>query len=197
MVFWSDLENKPWLDTWLTSPVPDTLTEDPDFERFLQDRDANKWRSATFYSLLTVLVLRNGRNRSTADDETDQTLLGPFAMNQERARSDILGLLQAVTEDGLHEEIEEAVAKIAKLAGELALEIGVHRAFMQLQWPERGSVVEIGPHFIDCHDGDVARGSEETVDLVVCPRFAVIGDGRSDFRRHRSIHPGGIYPLRS
>lgn len=63
--------------------------------------------------------------------------------------------------------------------------------------PSSGESVQIGQEFIDCEDDDIASGTVEEVELVVCPYFYKIGDGSKDFSTIKPIVPGKIYPRRS
>ncbi|KAK1758846.1 hypothetical protein QBC47DRAFT_96388 [Echria macrotheca] len=171
-----------------TGPLP----EEPDLECFKTDKEANKWRSATFHSILSSM-LRRARQPPAEGDDSQPGLLTPYAANQNRVREGILDILREVTNGQLLEDIEDEVGKIARLGAELALEVGVHRGFIEIRLPERGSIVEIGSHYVDCHDGDAARGTEEQVDLAICPRFSMTADGS---RREKTMHPARIYPRR-
>ena len=166
------------------------------------------WRCATFRSILVVVAPRDqqpgppgGEQDGNPGEEAPDAKAGgspptPWAQNRAKVEESILALLRDVTESELHDEILTRVTEITKLAGELALEAGVHRAFLGLSVPDRGDVVEMGPDFVDCEDGDAARGEVETVELVVRPRLFCIGDGLDDVATERSIHAGEIYPAR-
>ncbi|KAK0732048.1 hypothetical protein B0H67DRAFT_640358 [Lasiosphaeris hirsuta] len=180
----------------LLAPAEDPIP-DPDLELFRTDQAANRWRSATFHSI--VCSIKSASESSSQDDEAQQaqTLVTPFTANQAKVKAQILDVLREVTQNPLLEEIEDKVGDIVSVAGALALEIGVHRAFLGLAVPQRGEQVQIGHEFIDCEDGDAARGAFETVDLVVSPHLFRVGDGRGDLTTTKAIHPGEIYPVRS
>ncbi|KAK3935292.1 hypothetical protein QBC46DRAFT_397856 [Diplogelasinospora grovesii] len=170
-------------------PVP---SADADYNIFGRNKDANRWRSATFQSIVSAVASEDGKKLSS-----DQAVVTPFVDNLAKVEQDILDMLNIVTNGQVGTEIKEKVSEIASLAGFLALEIGVHRACFGLSVPGRGESVQIGQEFVDCEDGDAARGEFETVDLVVCPHLFKIGDGRGDFTTLKSISPGEIYPIRT
>jgi hypothetical protein len=117
--------------------------------------------------------------------------------NLEKVKQDILNVLKEATKAEVTQEIENKVAGIASLAGELALEVGIHRAYLELTLPARGESVQIGSEFVDCEDGDGARGTLEEVDLAVSPILLRVGDGRGDLSTSKAIFPGAICPVRS
>ncbi|KAM7196826.1 hypothetical protein V8F33_005945 [Rhypophila sp. PSN 637] len=138
-----------------------------------RDRENNRWRSATFQSILTVVTARRETN-----------------LPYQEAKP-------AATNGQVGKEIEDKVDKVTFLAAELALEIGVHRAYLGLRFPKQCEKVAIGRDSVVCEDGDPARGLSDEVELVVCPQFVKIGDGRSDLTTSKSIFRGEIYPVRS
>ncbi|KAK3312177.1 hypothetical protein B0H66DRAFT_485605 [Apodospora peruviana] len=178
----------------IKTPVPDANFDIHDLWR---DKEANRWRSATFQSVMAIMAGKGGKNGSAdTADEGGQTVGNLYVMNRVKLKKDILAVLEEATSDQLAGEIEEKLDEITCLAGELALQIGVHRACLGLEMPATGESVIIGPEFVDCEDGAAARGETEEVDLVVCPHFFKVGDGRSDLKTRKSIFPGEIYPVR-
>lgn len=105
-------------------------------------------------------------------------------------------MLQQVCTKGISEEIGKTVRHLVTTAGELALELGVQRAELGLEMPERGSQVQIGQNFVDCFDGDADRGLFKEVVLAVSPRLYKRGDGRGDMRTVKVIFHGEIYTPR-
>ncbi|KAK3353911.1 hypothetical protein B0T25DRAFT_453808 [Lasiosphaeria hispida] len=175
----------------------DSSLAEPDLELFRRDQAANRWRSATFHSI-ACSIKASGESSSQGDEaQQAQPLVTPFTANQAKVKAEILGILRGATQNPLLEEIEDKVGEITSVAGALALEVGVHRAYLGLAVPQRGELVQIGHEFIDCEDGDAARGTFETVDLVVSPHLYRVGDGRGDLTTAKAIHPGEIYPVRS
>ncbi len=175
-------------------------SEEHVLEAIQKRKEVNRWRSATFHSIASAVMPRDEMNqRAAADAKTElgDLVVTPFIENQTRVRDDILAILTEVTEGGVGKEIEDEVANVTALAGELALEAGVHRSFLSLSSLDRGDVFQVGFEFIDCEDGDSARGLFATVDLVVSPHFVRVGDGRGDLATKRTICHGEIYPARS
>lgn len=171
---------------------PDIL---PDIHVLCQDRETNRWRSATFQSIMAIVTARTSGSSGSETGKPD--LRSTYAENRSKVQREILDVLNEATNNRVAREIEEKVDEITGLAGELALEMGVHRAYLGLEFPNRGDQVVIGRDFIDCEDGDPAGGMLEEVDLVVCPRFFKIGDGRGDMTASKSIFRGEVYPKRA
>ena len=165
---------------------------DEAFELFRTDKEANKWRSATFQSIL-MAVNPKGKKGQPANGE----LVRPFAENRQKVHDDILDVLNRVCNNQVQPEIAEKVVEIVQLAGELALEFGSQRAELALDVPGKGESITIGPEFVDCEDGESARGKMEEVELLVLPKLFRVGDGRNDLRSRKIIVPGEIYPKRS
>lgn len=158
-----------------------------DFTLFKRDKVANRWRSATFQSIVSALA----SNPSQSED----AVLTPFARNQTEVEQHIFSILQEVANVEAIDGVRETVAEIVRKAGELALQIGVHRASLGIALPRNGEPVKIGHEYIDCEEGDSAFGSVLDVDLAVSPLFYKIGDGRDDLLTVKPIVPGEIYPL--
>lgn len=180
------------LSTMTEAYAPDASFDLYDFWR---DREVNRWRSATFQSIMAIVTEKNGKRVASEGDKMD--LEDPYSINRARVHDEILTLLNEATNNQVASGIEEKVSEVTCLAAELALEIGAHRAYLGLELPEKGDTVSIGPDFVDCEDGNAARGESEEVELVVCPRFFKIGDGRHDMTTRKSIFPGEIYPVRT
>ncbi|KAK4209511.1 hypothetical protein QBC37DRAFT_430352 [Rhypophila decipiens] len=159
-----------------------------------RDLENNRWRSATFQSILTVVTAR--RETKLPYQEAKPAVDSPYFRNRAAVRAEILGLLNEATNGQVGKEIEEKVDEVTFLASALALEIGVHRAYLGLRFPRQGEKVAIGRDFVDCEDGDPARGLSDEVELVVCPQFVKVGDGRNDLTTSKSIFRGEIYPVR-
>lgn len=163
------------------------------FELFRTDKEANKWRSATFQSIFMAVSPRGQKKNQAANGH----LVKPFADNRQKVQDDILDVFNQVCNDGVSPEIAENIVKIVQLAGELALEFGSQRAELALDTPAKGDSITIGPEFVDWEDGESERGSMKEVDLVVLPKLFRVGDGRNDLKTRKIIVPGEIYPRRS
>ncbi|KAK1754395.1 hypothetical protein QBC47DRAFT_383810 [Echria macrotheca] len=161
-----------------------------EFEIFRTNLDANKWRSATFQSIFTVVFpkgLKKGQQPSGL-------MVRLFSSNMDRVRRDIEALLEENSDGGVLGELESDIVRIVQLAGELALEFGCQRALLGVESPMTGETVKIGQGFVDCQDGDANRGHIKEVDLVVAPKLFRVGDGRNDLKTVKVICSGDIYP---
>ncbi|KAK3343608.1 hypothetical protein B0T25DRAFT_463207 [Lasiosphaeria hispida] len=167
--------------------------QEESFDVFRDDKEANKWRSATFQSIM-MAVFPKGQRKGLA---SSGGMVGTFRTNRDKVYGEIRDILNEVCTNGVAEEIEEGIANIVRLAGELALEFGSQRTQLWLEGPEKGSSVQIGQDFVDCQDGDGNRGAREEVELVVSPKFFRVGDGRNDLSTVKIIYPGEIYPKQS
>ncbi|KAK3315477.1 hypothetical protein B0H66DRAFT_345285 [Apodospora peruviana] len=163
------------------------------FELFRTDKEANKWRSATFQSILMAVNPRGLKKAQSGGGDKVRS----YVENRQKVYDDILDILNQVCNDQVQPEITEKIVEIVHLAGELALEFGAQRAELALDAPGNGASITIGPEFIDCEDGESARGKEEEVELLVLPKLFRIGDGRNDLKTRKIIVPGEIYPKRS
>ncbi|KAK4202349.1 hypothetical protein QBC40DRAFT_321916 [Triangularia verruculosa] len=152
------------------SPKPPMI----DLSVFLQDPEANRWRSSTFASI---------RSRTTNP---------AMAINNAKVKREILGALSAVS-TALPEEITSKVEEIVSLAGDLALETGIHESHLGLLMPAAGTSVQIGQEFIDCEDEYTVSRTVENVELGVCPYFYRVGDGIGDFSTTWTIARGKVY----
>ncbi|KAK0615160.1 hypothetical protein B0T17DRAFT_497746 [Bombardia bombarda] len=170
----------------------DSRTQE-DFEPFYRDKYANGWRSATFQSIVAVVLPREGSRNSR-----QQSIANAHAENANQVKKSLLEALSSVC-DGVmvSEEIQDKVDETVRCAGELALEFGVHKAKICFGLPGHGDTVQIGAEFVDCEDGDSGRGALEVVELAVSPSLFMIGDGRNDLITANCLWPGEIYPRRS
>ncbi len=162
----------------------------PEFEYdiFHQDKEANKFRSAAFQSILMAAAPK-GQKEGQAEGGAVQT----YNENRKRVEQEILHILRSVCPQGISEEMEAVVTNIVHYAGRLALEFGSQRAELGLDAPKSGETVQIGQGFADCENGDGKRGTEE-VDLLVSPKLYRKGDGRNDLQTEKVIFAGEIYP---
>lgn len=163
------------------------------FELFRTNKEANKWRSATFQSILMAVSPKGQKKNQAANGP----LVKPFADNRRKVHDDILGVLNQVCNNQVQPEIAEKIVEIVQLAGELALEFGSQRAELALGTPAKGDSVTIGPEFVDCEDGETELGKTKEVELLVLPKLFRVGDGRNDLKTRKIIVPGEIYPRRS
>ena len=83
---------------------------------------------------------------------------------------------------------------MVQTAFELALQFGVQLAQLKVCSPQLGELIKIGEHFHDCEDGDLKKGVEYFVHLVVSPGLQKIGDGKSVKAAKKSIVPCEVYP---
>ncbi|KAB5583522.1 hypothetical protein GE09DRAFT_1212105 [Coniochaeta sp. 2T2.1] len=163
---------------------------------FHRDKEANKWRSATFQSIMAAVMPKPGGGRQASPAHA--VAMGTtYDQNCARVERDILAVLNEVANGVVHSELQDSVPEIARLAGELALEFGAQRSQLGLAFPLRGDNIQIGEQYVDCIDGDGGKGSYVAVDLVVCPSMFRVGDGRADMQSGRTIFPGEIYPMRT
>ena len=159
---------------------------------FRQDKQANKWRSATFQSISVALTASGERNPAP---DTPVAKLSANNVNQTVNR--IMGVLSEVSKlsnKKVSDEVEDEVREMANLCLEIALQFGIHSAELRLSVPERGEQITIGEEFQDCQDGDRYKGIVHAVDLVIVPGLQKIGDGRSDMTTKYIVVPCGIYP---
>ncbi|KAK3683331.1 hypothetical protein B0T22DRAFT_483199 [Podospora appendiculata] len=187
------------LDSGLAGAAPAASSghaPDESFRLFQTDKEANRWRSATFQSIMMAVMPKNHK-KGAAGTPSNTVIVQPYLDNRQKVHDQILLDLAEVCSSGVSSDIEEKVVDIVRLAGELALEFGSQRAGLGLHMPARGEGVKIGPEFVDCVDDDEARGVVEEVDLVVSPKLFRVGDGRNDLKVWKIIFPGEIYPRRS
>jgi len=158
---------------------------------FSTNKTANEWRSATFQSAVSVIV---GDESSAMSDNSASNL---SSLNVEEVADLIMSIfieVISVTNGSLRPEVENEILQITHLAREIALQFGVHPAYLRLVVPARGKSVEIGKDYHDCYDGDYYRGQIRKVDLVTSPGLQKVGDGRSDTTSTWTIVPCEIYP---
>jgi hypothetical protein len=173
-----------------------------ELEIFERDKEANKWRSATFQSVVAAVkppkaIGAGGSNQVSPAAFPSLNMSTAYAQNSSRVQTEILGVLDEVANGVVNGELQDSVPEITRLAGELALEFGAQRSQLGLMLPVRGDSIQIGEQFVDCTDGDGVKGSFVAVELVVCPCMFRIGDGRSDLQSGRTIFAGEIYPMRT
>lgn len=85
------------------------------------------------------------------------------------------------------------IREIAKLAREIALQFGVHPAYLRVVMPQRGQRVRIGEEYHDCYDGAANRGATYTVDLVRSLGLQKVGNGRGESQAVTTIVPCAIF----
>ncbi|KAK4180621.1 hypothetical protein QBC36DRAFT_177263 [Triangularia setosa] len=177
--------------TWRRLVAPSQQSDGaptPDFEVFFQDPDANRWRSSTFASMRSATA--------NASSQGPDQPLSPYAANIIKVKQDIVELLSAVTA-ALPEEINHKVDEIVSLAGEMALETGMHESHLGLLMPASGTSTQIGQEFLDCEDEYTVSQTTGNIELGVCPYFYRIGDGTGDFSTTWAIARGKVYIKRS
>jgi hypothetical protein len=128
---------------------------------------------------------------------TDSPLCNISRENVTKTVDRILDLLSEAAElsdNVLGPDVEENVREMVDVSLKIALQFGVQSAQLQLCSPEPGDHVKMGTDFHDCEDGDLKKGFEYEVDLVVAPGLQKIGDGRSNKASKRTIVPCEIYP---
>ncbi|KAK3396748.1 hypothetical protein B0T20DRAFT_500101 [Sordaria brevicollis] len=178
------------------------ITTDNDFlTPFFHSREANKWRSATFQSILMAVAPpsssmsgsgnktgnnNNARKSSTPSGtpgppENPTTTTTPYWANVNQVQTNIITLLSSICSEPLSPEIQSKVSELCRQAGELALQFGAQRAQLALEVPKRGDQVTIGTEsgWVDCEDGDSfggRRGVEVEVELCVSPKVYRVGD---------------------
>lgn len=119
------------------------------------------------------------------------------AENMQQTVNRILGVLSEVSKLSnslIRSDVEDEIQKMVNLAGEIALQFGVHTAQLRLSVPHRGAQIQIGEEFHDCEDGDFYRGTMYCVELVTFPGLERIGDGRFDMSSKQIVAPCEIYP---
>ncbi|KAK3386606.1 hypothetical protein B0H63DRAFT_468077 [Podospora didyma] len=176
-----------------SSNASGSYAQEQSFDLFRTDKEANKWRAATFQSIMMAVVPKGQKKGAAASGE----MVRPYTSNRKRVHDEISAILNAVCSNGATEELDKKVNDIIRLASELALEFGSQRAQLGLEMPGRGTDIQLGPDFEDYEDGGGTKGSLETVDLTVSPRLFRVGDGRSDLKTRKTIVPGEIYPRQS
>ncbi|KAK1773840.1 hypothetical protein QBC45DRAFT_386764 [Copromyces sp. CBS 386.78] len=202
-----------------------TTTTDADIlTPFFHSRDANKWRSATFQSILMAVAppsssmsgnkssSRKGQQQAPSPSGTpgppEHAASTLYQTNINQVQSQIVALLSSICSEPLSPEIQSKVSELARQAGELALQFGAQRAQLGLEVPKRGEQVKIGTEsgWVDCEDGDSfggRRGVEVEVDLCVSPKVYRIGDmdgrnmGDKKGAKVKDIVAGEVYPRRS
>ncbi|KAK3951894.1 hypothetical protein QBC32DRAFT_238215 [Pseudoneurospora amorphoporcata] len=202
-----------------------TATTDADMlTPFYHSRDANKWRSATFQSILMAVAppsssmsgnksnSRKGQQQAPSPSGTpgppEHAASTLYQTNINQVQAQIVALLSSICSEPLSPEIQSKVSELARQAGELALQFGAQRAQLGLEVPKRGEQVKIGTEsgWVDCEDGDSfggRRGVEVEVDLCVSPKVYRIGDmdgrnmGDKKGAKVKDIVAGEVYPRRS
>ncbi|EAA33991.1 hypothetical protein GE21DRAFT_3742 [Neurospora crassa] len=192
---------------------------------FFHSREANKWRSATFQSILmTVAPPSSSMSGSKSSSRKGQQagapsprgtpgppehpIATPYYTNINQVQSQIVALLSSICSEPLSSEVQSKVSELARQAGELALQFGAQRAQLGLEVPKRGEQVKIGTEsgWVDCEDGDSfggRRGVEVEVDLCVSPKVYRVGDmdgrnmGDKKGAKVKAIVAGEVYPRRS
>lgn len=190
---------------------------------FFYSREANKWRSATFQSILMAVAppsssmsgnkanARKAQQQAPSPSGTpgppEHPTTTPYWANINQVQTQIVALLSSICSEPLSPEIQSKVSELARQAGELALQFGAQRAQLALEVPKRGEQVKIGTEsgWVDCEDGDSfggRRGVEVEVDLCVSPKVYRVGDmdGRNMDRKTakvKAIVAGEVYPRRS
>ncbi|KAH7625275.1 hypothetical protein SMAC4_08181 [Sordaria macrospora] len=186
---------------------------------FFHSRDANKWRSATFQSILMAVAPPSSSNSRKGQQQQAPSPSGtpgppenpantPYHNNVNQVQSQIIALLSSICSEPLSPEIQSKVSELARQAGELALQFGAQRAQLGLEVPKRGEQVKIGTEsgWVDCEDGDSfggRRGVEVEVDLCVSPKVYRVGDmdgrnmGDKKGAKMKAIVAGEVYPRRS
>ena len=167
----------------LITPVPSTAE---DLKIFRTSEAGNKWRSATFQSAFSTIVAATPSNHSTA---------GVSYKNLESAIQRMSRVFSAVSQFSSRPcpTSESEIREIAKLAREVALQFGVHPAYLKVVMPQHGQRVQIGDEYHDCYDGAENRGEMYTVDLVKSAGLQKVGNGRGESQAVRTIVPCEIF----
>jgi hypothetical protein len=167
----------------LIIPVPSTAE---DLKIFRTSEAGNKWRSATFQSAFSTIVAATPSNHSTA---------GVSYKNLESAIQRMSRVFSAILQFSSLPcpTSESEIREIATLAREVALQFGVHPAYLKVVMPQHGQRVEIGEEYHDCYDGAENRGEMYTVDLVKSAGLQKVGNGRGESRAVRTIVPCEIF----
>jgi len=173
---------------WVSGRSPKTggSAHRDEFAVFRNDKEANKWRSATFQPIIMAASPKGHKGGQHSADGTVQV----FIRNCDKVHGEICGILEEVCPNGTREHIEVEVYRIVNLAGELSLEFGSQSALLGLHGPKRGERVQIGSDFIDCQDKNAKKDYLEEVDLMVSPKLYKVGDRRNDLKTKRSSFLG-------
>ncbi|KAK3491247.1 uncharacterized protein B0T23DRAFT_397261 [Neurospora hispaniola] len=198
-----------------------TTTDTDLLTPFFHSREANKWRSATFQSILMTVAPPSSMSGSTRKGQQagapsprgtpgppEHPTATPYYTNINQVQSQIVALLSSICSEPLSSEVQSKVSELARQAGELALQFGAQRAQLGLEVPKRGEQVKIGTEsgWVDCEDGDSfggRRGVEVEVDLCVSPKVYRVGDmdgrniGDKKTAKVKAIVAGEVYPRRS
>ena len=158
---------------------------------FSINKAANEWRSATFQSAVSVIT---GDESSAMSNNLTANLSASNVEHVANLITVIFVQVISVSNGSLRAETEEEIRHLTFLAREIAVQFGVHPAYLRLVVPARGESVEIGKDYHDCYDGDYYKGEIRKVDLVTTPGLQKIGDGRSDMTSKWTIVPCEIYP---
>ncbi|KAK0665367.1 hypothetical protein QBC41DRAFT_327906 [Cercophora samala] len=162
-----------------------------DYVEFLRnDKETNKWRSSTFQAVMAALLPKKDKAHSPLTDY----LSSPFFRNRNNVRENILTELRRICVGGIPQAIEQTVENMVFKASELALQFGMQRSELGLIFPQRNTLVRIGPEFVICYDNDAEHGMQKPVFLSVSPMCYKRGDGRNDTTSTKFISPGHIYP---
>ncbi|KAM7211659.1 hypothetical protein V8F06_012959 [Rhypophila decipiens] len=163
---------------------------------FTEDPEANKWRSATFESLMASVLQkdRSSLETPTARSSSVSRLLSLYGTNIKKAAGGMEKVLADVTGRECATTVKsrrEMILKAARLAAELGLQLGVQCARVELKRPARNQSVVIGDEFHHCMDGDLDRGQRVRVDLVVSPGLTRLGSAKTDDKPvvHCNIYP--------
>jgi hypothetical protein len=88
---------------------------------------------------------------------------------------------------------EAEIRDIAKLAREIALQFGVHPAYLRVVMPQPGQRVRIGDEYHDCYERAKNRGTVYAVDLVKSLGLQKIGNGRGESQAVTTFVPCQIF----
>ncbi|KAK4178784.1 hypothetical protein QBC36DRAFT_181717 [Triangularia setosa] len=169
----------------------DLAAIEQDYIKFLRDdKETNKWRSSTFQAVMAALLPKKDKGQSPLAEY----LSSPFFQNRNHVRESILAKLRLICVGGISQAIEQTVEGMVYKASELALQFGMQRAELGLDFPQKNTLVMIGQGFVICYDNDAEHGMEKPVFLGVSPTCYKRGDGRNDTTTTKVISPGHIYP---
>jgi hypothetical protein len=151
--------------------------------------EASTWRSVTFLTISTAID-----DPQRIEGFPTPGIVSVYETNIARVATELENALEQYTGRELTAQTKGSLRKLASLSAKLGIQFGVHRARLAIDVPDRGSRVSIGAEYHHYSDGSQGSGRSITVDLVPCPGFVRVGDGRKNMVTQLQLVPCKVYP---